>query len=399
MLSVLRSTLPTLALVTTLAACETDRLVGPIQAAPTAVIHSDDNAAVYWNGVARELVITTLASTPFAIRAYAVVSVAQYQAAIAAGKGRERSVHPSVHAAISAASVATLSYLFPAKADELEARLDVYLEATSRPGNEHVAAGGAVGRTAAEVIVERAKTDAFLAPWTGTVPVGAGLWYSSTNPPSAPGGAAFGQAKTFMLESGDQFRPAPPPTFGSAEFLAAVAEVRQHAETRTPEQDSIAKFWNLPVGTYGPPGFWNEEAANLALEYHLGEREAAHVLALTNIVIFDGLIASHEAKYHYWLLRPSQADPGIQLAIALPNFPSYPSNHATISAGAARILERTFPAEKLRLKALGEQAALSRVYGGIHYRFDGDVGIALGRTIADWVMAHDATGHRPLVLQ
>src|SRR5690606_14060671 len=182
-------------------------------------------------------------------------------------------------------------------------------------------------------------------------------------------------------------------------FLAALAEVRHYADTRTPQQDSIAKFWNLPAGTYAPPGYWNEEASNLAVKYRLGEREAAHVLALTNIVIFDALVASHEAKYHYWLLRPSQADTGIQLAIGLPNFPSYPSNHAAISAGAAKILARAFPAEKTRLKALGEQAALSRVYGGIHYRFDGDVGVALGRPIADWVIAHDVKGHRPLVLK
>src|SRR4029078_9626822 len=149
--------------------------------------------------------------------------------------------------------------------------------------------------------------------------------------------------------------------FGSQEYLAALAEVRQVSDTRTPEQDSIAKFWALPVGTYAPPGYWNAEAARLAAQYHLDEHDAARVFALMNMVAFDAIIASHDAKYTWWFLRPTQADPGIKLAVGLPNFPSYPSNHAALSAAMATILAAYSPRESKRLHELAEQAALSRL--------------------------------------
>jgi hypothetical protein len=214
-----------------------------------------------------------------------------------------------------------------------------------------------------------------------------------------PVGATIGQAKTFLLQNGSQFRPAPHPAFGSAAFNAAVTEVRQFADTRTAEQDSIAKFWNLPAGTHQPPGFWNVEAARLVTQNNLDDRAAAHLFALMNIASYESLVSSHEAKYHYWLLRPTMADPGIQLAIGLPNFPSYPSNHAAISAAMARVIAAQFPGEAARLDALAEQAALSRVYGGIHYRFDGEAGLDLGRKVAAWALAHDVSGRTPFALR
>ena len=227
------------------------------------------------------------------------------------------------------------------------------------------------------------------------MPTGPGKWFSAT----APVGATVGQAKTYFLTSGNQFRPAPPPAFDSPAFAAALAEVRQISDTRTQEQRDIAVFWNLPAGTHQPPGYWNELASTLAVEKRLNERETAHTMALMNMVSYDAIVASHEAKYFYWLIRPSQADAGIVLAIGLPNFPSYPSNHAAISAGMARVLGDRFPSEKVRLDSLADEAALSRVLGGIHYRFDGEAGLTLGRTVAAWGLAHDVTGHEPFVLR
>jgi membrane-associated phospholipid phosphatase len=130
----------------------------------------------------------------------------------------------------------------------------------------------------------------------------------------------------------------------------------------------------------------------------LTERETAHTFALMNMVSYDCIVASHEAKYFYWLLRPTMADPGITLSMGLPNFPSYPSNHATISAGMARVLGVRFPSEQVQLDALADEAALSRVLGGIHYRFDGEAGLALGRTIAAYALARDVVGHEAFVL-
>ena len=371
--------------------------VQPSTAHADAVKFWESNAPVYWNGMARHLVANYRFNALLAIRGYSIVSVAQYNAAIAAEKASKHGERPSVHAAISAASVVALSYLHPAEASALETQLTQYLEQDGWPGAAHTdkSAGLAIGRAIGAQVVARAQTDRFSDPWTGTVPTGPGKWFSAT----PPVGATIGQAKTYFLTSGNQFRPLPPPAFGSPEFNAALAEVRQISDTRTPEQAAIAVFWNLPAGTHQPPGYWNEEAGALAERHHLNERETAHTLALMNMVSYDAIVASHEAKYFYWLIRPSQADPGIVLPIGLPNFPSYPSNHAAISAGMARVLADRFPSESARLDELAVEAAWSRVYGGIHYWFDGEAGLELGRKVAAWGLAQDVKGHEPFVLQ
>ena len=406
----LRYILPLTALVAVAACSDNTTGVGPVVTPPPpgepSIETAETNAPVYWNAVARGLVGTYRFNALQAIRGYAIVSLAQYNSAIAAEKLRlggslpseeGNGIRPSVHAAISAASVVALSYLHPAEAAALEARHVEYLKQDTRPSerNKNVEAGDSIGRKIGAEIVERAKTDGFFAPWTGTVPTGPGKWV----PNGAPVGPTVGQAKTFFMTSGSQFRPAAPPAFESPEFKAGLAEVRKIADTRTEEQKQIAVFWNLPAGTHQPPGFWNEEAAALTLRYRVNERDAAHVMALMNMVSYDAIVASHEAKYFYWLARPSQADPGIVLPIGLPNFPSFPSNHAAISAGMARVLGDRFPAESRRLDDLADQAALSRVYGGIHYRFDGEVGLSLGRTVAAWGLAHDVKFNQPFDLR
>lgn len=373
----------------------------PIESpASTSPAHTfwETNASVHWDSVARSYVATNNSNALVAIRGYMMVTVAQYNAAIAAEKAQAGSTHPSVRAAIAAASVVTLSYLYPAHTGTLETSLDQFLAAEGSPGDAHedLASGEAIGRGVGAQLVARGMTDGFFAPFTGTIPTGPGIWYGA---PGAPlGGPMVGQAKPFFLLSGSQFRPPPPPAFGSPEFLSALAEVRAISDARTPAQVQNAQFWNAPAGTHQPPGIWNEEASRLAVKYRLTQRETAHVLALMNIVAYDVIIASHEAKYYYWLIRPSQVDPGITLPIGLPNFPSYPSNHAAISAGMARILGNAFPAEKARLDAWAEEAALSRIWGGIHYRFDGEAGLELGRKIAAWALQHDIVGHNPLVV-
>src|SRR5699024_1800584 len=139
------------------------------------------------------------------------------------------------------------------------------------------------------------------------------------------------------------------------------------ADTRTARQDSIAKFWAMGTGSL-IAGFWNTTAAELIERNGLGELEAARALALMNTASMDALIACADAKFTYWLLRPSQADPGIALAIGLPNFPSYPSNHSCFSGAAAYVLGAVFPADEQRLSDMAYEAGVSRIYGGIHYR-------------------------------
>ena len=355
---------------------------------------SAGGTSVYWNRVARDLVGKYRSNAFEAIRGYAILSVAQYNGIIAAAKASPDGAEASARAAVSGASAVALTYLYPTEAAALEA-LVVALGKSS--GGPHDDAAEAAGRAAAERIVARARNDNFFEPWTGTVPVGPGLWFSSAIPPLPPLGARFGQARTFLLRSGAQFRPPPPPAFGSPQFVSALAEVRRISDTRTEEQLASAVFWAFPAGTYTPGGYWNAEASRLAVQYDLREIESAHLLALMNMVGFDAIVASHDAKFTYWSIRPTQADPDITLAIGLPNFPSYPSNHASLSSSMATILGSRFPAEKARLDALAQQAALSRLFGGIHYRFDCVTGLRLGRMVAEWGLQHDVVGQRPFL--
>lgn len=356
-------------------------------------------AAVEWNEVARDAVARNRSSTFVAFRVYATVSVAQLEALRAAEQASSHGDHASRRAAVAAASAVALCYLYPSPAEcttfEGLVRQQVASDGWLERHGIDAATGEAVGRAAGAAVVERAKTDGYFDPWTGTVPTGPGIWFSSTTPPTAPTGATIGQARTFFLTSGDQFRPPPPPAFGSPEFTAALAEVRQISDTRTPAQDSIARFWGMGAGSFTPPGYWNLEASTLALRYSLNERRAARLLALLNMVAMDAIIASHEAKSFYWLIRPSQADPAITLSLPLPNFPAYPSNHATISAAMAEVLAAAFPSQADRLRAAADEAALSRVYGGIHYRFDGTAGLTLGRQVARWALEQGANVHNP----
>jgi hypothetical protein len=95
----------------------------------------------------------------------------------------------------------------------------------------------------------------------------------------------------------------------SPPFQAALAEVRQISDSRTPEHLRIAAFWADGIGTYTPPGHWNAIAAELITQHQCSELEAARTLAFMNMALMDAGISCWDAKYVYWLPRPSQVDP------------------------------------------------------------------------------------------
>jgi hypothetical protein len=196
-----------------------------------------------------------------------------------------------------------------------------------------------------------------------------------------------------VLTSADQFRPSPHPAFGSPEFLAELAEVRAFSDNRTPAQVALAQFW----ATRGP-GYMNEVGAGLIVEHRRTEREAARVLALANMAGFDALIGCFDAKFAYWLVRPTEADPAITLAIPLPNHPSYISGHSCVTSSYASVLADAFPTDAARLEAMIEEAGLSRIYGGLHYRFDCEAGQELGREVAALVLRTAPNGHGAIPL-
>src|SRR5205823_9907374 len=135
--------------------------------------------------------------------------------------------------AVAGASATVLSYLFPLKTQALEDM--VKAQRGAGPG---FARGEVIGRAVGAEIVARAQADGFSTPFTGTIPVGAGLWISNTTPATIAGGPLPG-VRPWFLKSARQFRPGPPPAFGSADFLAALAEIRHISDTRTPQQTEI----------------------------------------------------------------------------------------------------------------------------------------------------------------
>lgn len=347
----------------------------PSEANGSAVKFWDANASADWNERATSLA----ARRPInAARLYAYLSLAQLRAAEDAQSSS--TPHPPVAAAIGAASAAVLDAYFPADVAEIEGALDSQEVADPWPGDKHEdwATGEALGRAAAARILAYSAGDLFGLTNPGTPPIGPGYWVWNGGP-IARGGLG---ARPFFLSAGDEFRPGPPPAFGSPAYLAALAEVRQISDTRTAAQLAIAQWWNVNQSPASNAAT-NNTAVDLIRRYRRSDAEAARILFLMNAAAFDAVIGCFEAKYHYWFIRPPQADPGITLPIGLPPHPSYPSAHSCVSGASFGILAREFPNERQRMADLATEASLSRLYAGIHYRFDMEAGLALGRAVAD----------------
>ena len=389
-------------LVTLALACAPDgRPLGPntpaLSASREGVPFAEGVSSPGWQLTARNLVVQARLGPIPAAHAYPLLAVAQYlavQRAEDADPVGGRALLETDRGAVAGASVVVLSYLFPGQAQALED--SVAAQAATGPGQPHpdFAAAQVIGRAVGAEIVARAITDGFTNPNTATPPVGPGFWTSSAIPPQRVNGGQLPGVFPWFLTSASQFRPAPPPAFGSADFETALAEIRQISDTRTAEQVRIATLWALNVGTITGSGFWMERASQDVLQHGLAEREATHVFALVSATMADAQIGCWDAKLTYWLIRPWKADPGIAVvpAVGMPNHPSYPSGHSCVSSSAAEVLSSFFPEERTQLDAMVIEAGLSRMYAGIHYRFDIEAGQALGRSVARFAIAADASG-------
>jgi hypothetical protein len=320
----------------------------------------------------------------------AYLALAQLRAAEAAKAGAQP--HPPIAAAIGGASVAVLSVFFPLDIAELEAALDAQEAADPWPGAKHAdfAAGEAIGRAIGLHVNTFAQSDRVGLTDPGTPPVGDGYWIPNGAPVRG-----FQGARPFYLSSTDELRPPPPPAFGSAEFTAARDEVRRLSDSRTAEQLALAQFWHVNQSPVSNAAF-NAVARELIVTYRRSDAEAARIMFLMYSAGFDAGIGCFDAKYAYWLLRPSQADGAITLAVGLPNHPSYPSAHSCIDGAFSAVLEAAFPGDRARLEAMAEEASESRLYAGLHYRFDKEAGLALGRAAAAKALEAELAAVAPL---
>lgn len=328
-----------------------------------------------WNQTARELIASravTLQPTQARILAY--LSVAQFNAIVAA-EGAAGYASPA--AAAAAASLVVLKSFFPSDTTMLDDKLRVQKATAPWPEQpiKDVTAGETIGRAIGVQVLAYAAADNASGKPLPPNPGGAGSWTGVNTLRGLYG------ARTFALTSGDQFRPPPPPAFGSAEFNAALAEVRALTNALTSAQLALVTGW-APKG----PAYLNGFAGEMLVKYNRSDREAAHLFALINMAAFDVANACFDAKLAYYFIRPTQADPLVKLAIALPNHPSYPSGHSCFTAAYATVLASVFPEESVGLTAMIEDAGMSRVYAGLHYRFDCKAGQDLGRQVAQQVL-------------
>jgi hypothetical protein len=381
-----------------------------IQAGKPLPLRSNEPVTLAWTNLELEMIVKHKVMPARTARALALMHVAMHDALVAARSNRNSSAAmeqkavlsqratPLEYAAVSGAATSVLGYLFPSE----QGYFDGLANETGRAlmaeqvSPHDLEAGLRIGRAVASVVIARGQSDGAARGWNGEKliwhgegqPFGPGYWEPTPPynyyPPDEPYAPYW---KPWLLERADQFRPAPPPAYGSVPFMLALQEVKDISEKLTDEQKRIAKFWVDGNGTVTPTGHWNQVAIELVARYQLDDFATARLFAFLNMALADTNVAVFDTKYAYWSVRPITAIRNLfgvdfNSFILTPPFPSYISGHAGFSGAASEFLSGVFPIEANRLRAMGEEAAMSRLYGGIHYRFDNDGGLNVGRKIA-----------------
>ena len=324
-------------------------------------------------------------------------------------------------AAAAAAGHATLAALYPALKPELDQLLADQLALI--PDGRARRQGIEVGDRVASLLLAARADDGSAAMPSPFVAGSQPGDYRST-PPNFPSPVFtdWGNVTPFVLRSGAQFRPAPPPALTSAAYARALNEVKSLGQdsstSRTADQTLIGRFWAPPIWNT-----WNAIAEEAALAHHTNLVRTAAMFAALNLSFADSAIAMYDAKYHYQLWRPITAvrlaatdgnpattgDPTwTPLAVTAAD-PSYPGAHSTISAAGAAVLAAFFgnrdeiqvsspalPGAVRTFRSYSDvatEAGLSRIYAGQHTRIDHVAGIHLGSNVARFVLRESGLGH------
>ncbi len=363
-------------------------------------------AVLPWLEIMAELAGDTFPSALLDVRAQALLRTAMNDAIVAAldaqsahgrplpadrddriapvdGPFPAMSSYPSLHASVAGAASTVLAYLLPeVSADGIFELANEAAESRLWAGANYrsdIEAGLALGQAIGQLAVEYGQADGTDAQWDGEGwPEGDGL-YQRTPPNFAdPVAPHAGTWKTWVLPSGDALRPAPFPEYDSPQWRAELATVQRLTEQRTLAQERIIDYWL----SQGPHDFYTTYAKNLIERERLGEAETAAVLSTVSVATFDAFVAVWDAKFHYWIARPSTMDPEINLYIPNPPYPSYPGGFAAACASGAGVLAAIFPAVADDLFATAEEGAMLRAWCGIHYVLDNDVALLIGGQVA-----------------
>lgn len=365
---------------------------------------------------------------PYAARAYSYVTVAQYEALKAAWHYKNiynrqspykidngikalmpennLPAYPSEDAVLSGASADMLKALFPAAVEEITLFAAEQRNAalwSGRAASSDIAAGLALGKAVAAQLVTRAGADGMRnavgtkAQWEQLaqqcIDKGETPWISEDAPKRPPMLPFFGQVRAWNMTAGEIIaeRPEAPPLTSSADMKKELEEVKWYTENLTRERLSIIHKWADGAGTYTPPGHWNDIAAEYIAAAKYSEVRAARAFALLNMALHDAAVGCWETKFFYFNPRPCQLDRSIKTVTGLPNFPAFTSGHSTFSASAATVLSYLFPQHSEYFHAQAKEASESRLYGGIHYRSDIEMGAAHGNVIGGYTVAYALT--------
>lgn len=372
------------------------------------------------------------ANPPYAARAYAYVSAAQYDALVSAWHYKKlfnRSApykinttvitmlpqsdlpsYPSEDAAVIGVMAEMLKLLFPGEQAYIQNMATQHRNARIAAGmnvRSDMEAGEALGKAVAQKFTARARTDRAGAAvgitngvnlWkefeTSAINRGEIPWISLESPKRPPMLPYFGRVKTWLFDSltmVTNIRPLPPPSTKSLQFKIETDEVLHYSKNATREEIRIVHFWADGVSTYTPPGHWNAIAANDFISQRYSEVRWARNMALLNMCLMDAAIACWDTKNFYYNPRPSQINPEIKTWTGIPNFPAFTSGHSTFSGAAATILGHIIPGKKQAYDAMAKEASLSRIYGAIHYRSDCDEGLKCGNVVGSYAITRART--------
>jgi hypothetical protein len=404
---------------------------------------SSSSVANQWSALALTLIRTTPGfSPPVASRALGYAGVALYETVVPGMPGYESlagklnglpplppaDTSPGVQyhwpAAANAAMASISRFLFSNTSagnmtaiNDLEATLAAQFQAEA--GSETFARSVARGQAIAQAIHDWSLSDGgafghLTNASPGYVPpVGPGLWVP-TPPAFAPAlQATWGENRTFVLPSGASCAAGPHPTFSTdpaSAFYAEAVEVQTTGNNLTPEQMEIANFWADGAGTTAtPPGHWFSILNQIAERDDLDLAVVAEAQCKLGLAVADGFIVCWNAKFLHNLMRPvtyiqANIQPGWTSFIGTPQFPEYTSGHSVQSGAAATVLTEmfgddfaftddthaslSFPSRSFNsFWDAANEAAISRLYGGIHFRSGIEVGVECGRAVGHAVNA------------
>lgn len=368
------------------------------------------------------------ANPPYAARAYAYISAAQYDALVAAWHYKklynraapyktdagiaaklpktDLPSYPSEAAVLAGVTAEMMKLLFPGEIAFIQQKLEEQELAAITAGTatrSDIEAGEALGRAVAQKFTARARTDKagaaigtptdWAALETTTTARGEIPWISLDAPKRPPMLPLFGRVTPFLFDANTTIalRPGPPPATTGDQMIKETAEIKELIDNPTRERVRIVHVWADGVATYTPPGHWDAIAAEDFITKNYSEVRWARNMALLNMALMDAAIVCWDTKYFYYNARPTQLNPAIKTLTGIPNFPAYISGHSTFSGAAATILGHIIPEKAAEYNKMATEASVSRMYGGIHYRSDCEVGLLTGQKVGAYAIAKAKT--------